>query len=504
MLVEELFATLGLKVDKESFEVGDKALESIHRLTEAFLGFEGVKKLGEMIEGVEEQAVGAERLAQKIGVTTDAVQQLGYAAKVTGVSNEELQVGFVHLARGVDEFTKKGSGDAAKAFARLGIEARELKKESLDQNLELIAEKFSKLPDGATKTAIAMDIFGRSGANLIPLLNKGQEGIVELRNEAQRLGVVIDQDSIKKFHELEETQNRLGAAWDGIKIQLAEGLLPTLADLGERLFKWVQANRDLIAQRLQDVVEALLFVARALGSAIAFVAEVMGFLNEHAALAKALIVGLAGAFLYLKTEAVEAGIATALAWAEATIEFLAIAAVIAAIALAAYEVGAHLGEIAEWFSHAWINAVDGLRDMFRGLWNWMVDGFEDIGRSISSVFWGAIDGIRDAFVSMINWIIDKLNWVLSKVPFVDATIGHIGAAAAPSAIAEAITPTGGFNPNSGAGGTVVAGGIGHQEIHTTIHIHASGADAAQVERIVREQTDAQIRSAAGTLGTGAR
>ena len=178
-MIADLWGRLSLKTDKHSFDAGEKAIEGIKRGLEVFIGVEALRKVGEWIESTAEIGDHAVKAGQKIGVTTEAIQELAYAAKIADISQEELELSLGKLAKNLDVVATKGKGPAAEALQRLGIQAKYLKGESLDQNLELIAEKFAAMPDGVTKTALAMELFGKSGKNMIPLLNKGHDGIVD-------------------------------------------------------------------------------------------------------------------------------------------------------------------------------------------------------------------------------------------------------------------------------------------------------------------------------------
>src|SRR5579872_4561755 len=101
--IAEFIGTLGLAVATGDFEKGEKALEGVKKAVE-FLGIaEGVKMLGEMVEKTVDAAVSAKELAQQTGTTTTAIQELGYAASLTHVGTEEMNMAFRHLATGMEQ-----------------------------------------------------------------------------------------------------------------------------------------------------------------------------------------------------------------------------------------------------------------------------------------------------------------------------------------------------------------------------------------------------------------
>lgn len=176
------------------------------------------------------------KLSQKIGISVEALSGLKVAADLSGVSLDQLQGGIVRLARAQDD-AAKGQGKFADLFASLGVSTTDASgrlRATNDVLLDL-SEVFKSLPDGAEKTALAVELFGRSGADLIPLLNLGIEGVSGLTQEALDLNQVLDSKTSKAAEEFNDnlTKIRLGAT--GLANELARGLLPTLLDITDAL-----------------------------------------------------------------------------------------------------------------------------------------------------------------------------------------------------------------------------------------------------------------------------
>lgn len=476
--VADLFATLGLKPDHESWEKGDKLIESVKHGLEAFAGIEAVKKIGEMVDHVVEAAVGAERLGQKIGITAEAVQELGYAADVSGASTEDLQVSMQHLARGMEEFRTKGTGPMKDGLNALNLSFSQLKGESLDQNLEAIADKFAEMPDGVKKTAAAMDIFGRSGTALIPLLNKGGDGIAELRNEAEKLGVVIGGEGIKRAEEFEESQKRLKATITGLKNEAIVALLPALNEMISGLMEWVKANREVIASSIQTVVEGLMIAMRGLGYVVQAVVAVIDFFAEHAELARAVLIALG---IIISGIALEA----AASWAIAHVAMLEVIAAVTAAVLVFQDLFKALTQGRGVIAAVFRFIVEGLR---RELHN-LEDAFTAIGGFFSNV----AKKIQDEFEIVIDWISGKIDWAWNQIE----KLGRAPGAALSAAVD--FFSGGGDGAGSGPGGSaaasvaqrVVPGSSGAPSVtvdaRTTLEINASGTDPQGVVDIARDQ-----------------
>lgn len=192
----------------------------------------GVTALAGMVKQSISFADEMGKAAQKVGTTTEALSGLKYAGDLAGVSFEGLQTGMQKLARNADE-AASGSKSAVEAFARIKLDPTQFKDTS--DLFAAVAEKLSQLPDGAQKTAIAMDLLGKSGADLIPLLNGGADGLKRMADEAQAAGIVISGDAAKAAEQFNDNMLRMQEIGRGISQQLVNDLTPAMADISEAM-----------------------------------------------------------------------------------------------------------------------------------------------------------------------------------------------------------------------------------------------------------------------------
>lgn len=172
------------------------------------------------------------KLAQSTGLTTEALSQLQYAAGLSGV--DDLGNSLVKFNRNIAE-AAQGTEAQAEAFKALGIDIKNADGSLRDAESLLIdvADAFSQYEDGAAKTAVAMELFGRSGAALIPLLNAGAEGIAEMRAEADAFGLTLDEATGKAAEAFNDNLSRMQEMVKGVALQSASELLPAMEGLSE-------------------------------------------------------------------------------------------------------------------------------------------------------------------------------------------------------------------------------------------------------------------------------
>lgn len=186
--------------------------------------------LGMAIKGTLDEADKLGKMAQSVGVPVEELSRLKHAADLSGVSLESLAKGLGRLNRNLVEGAQ-GLSTPVKAFEALGISIRNADGsiKTVSEALPEIAEKFSKMRDGPEKTALSMQLLGRAGADLIPMLNLGKAGLQEMMKEAEALGIVIDTKTAKAAEEFNDNLTRLKRVFDGIITQVTAHLAPALA-----------------------------------------------------------------------------------------------------------------------------------------------------------------------------------------------------------------------------------------------------------------------------------
>ncbi len=176
------------------------------------------------------------KMASSIGLTVEQLSSLEYAAKLSGVEIEGLRASFQKFNNTIFDGAK-GVKESATLFKALGISLND-NNGKLKSNYDLFletADALSKMSDGATKSALAQDLFGKSGAAIIPILNSGKEGIEKLAEEASGLGVVLNSDTAQAADKFNDNMTRMASATQGIVLSFTSGLLPTLTNLTENL-----------------------------------------------------------------------------------------------------------------------------------------------------------------------------------------------------------------------------------------------------------------------------
>ena len=171
-------------------------------------------------------------MAERTGIAVDQLSKLSYAAKLSDVEVGTLQNGIIRLSKGMVE-ASNNTGTARNAFAALGVSVKN-SDGSLKTNLEVLnqlADSFSSYADGANKSALAVEIFGKAGAELIPLLNQGSEGLKAMGDELAVLGGVVTAEAAKNAGIFNDNLDKLTITGASFGRSIANEIMPYLNQL---------------------------------------------------------------------------------------------------------------------------------------------------------------------------------------------------------------------------------------------------------------------------------
>lgn len=185
-------------------------------------------------------------ISQRTGVAVKDLAGLQMAFKYGGTSAEAMQTGMVKLSVAVTN-----GNDALKA---MGVQTKNTDGtfKSTRQILGEVADRFKDYEDGAAKTALAVEIFGKSGAELIPVLNAGSKGLDDFDAMARKLGLTIDSETAEQAGRFNDLLDLMGDGFRGVATQVAASLLPTMSGLADQLFTAMTEG-----DRLKKVADAL-------------------------------------------------------------------------------------------------------------------------------------------------------------------------------------------------------------------------------------------------------
>ena len=236
---------------------------------------------------------------KRIGFNVEAYQELQFAAKKSGVSNEDFDKGLQKMTRSLGE-AKSGQGALYGFLKKTNPELLKqvLGAKSNEEAFGMLTNSLGGLKDAQKQAAYANIIFGKSGANFTNLANEGADGIAAMRKEARQLGILTTQQ-VEEANKFGDTWDALEQIFAGVKNILGAQLIPVLKQLGEQFIAFYKGNKTQIevfskqfAEKLPGAIakltEAFMGIARVsailfgiftfLGDTFGYTATIIGIL----------------------------------------------------------------------------------------------------------------------------------------------------------------------------------------------------------------------------------
>ncbi len=200
-----------------------KGLENIAKnAAGAIAGYFAFSSFKEGIKGALDYAESINHVRQAAGMSADQVYALSAQAKLADVSFESVQKSTAKFNKNLGE-ASMGTGDARKAFQNLGLSLKDNDGHMIGayEQMGKISDRFKDMPDGASKTTLAMQLFGKSGASMIPILNQGSDALSEYAG-------IMDNKTAAAAENFNDSMTRIGMTSDTLYMQMTASLAPTL------------------------------------------------------------------------------------------------------------------------------------------------------------------------------------------------------------------------------------------------------------------------------------
>lgn len=321
------------------------------------------------------------KMARRTGLSVEALSELQYAAGQSGVDVADLENGLRRMQRTVFD-AGRGLKSATDALGSLGLGVADLAGLAPEDQFKLLADRISRVDDPTRRAAMAMQLFGRSGTQLLPLFASGAQGIEALQAEARRLGLTMSAEDAKAAEVFSDTLSRLWLVVSMGVFHVGAALAPTLEALAERFTRVAMALSDWIKENRGFIVSALKLGAVILGVGIAL--TVLGTVISGIGSAFGILASVIGAVLPV------------------------LKVLVAAIAFLASPVGIVIAAVVAL--GAYILKVTGLGA--KAL-DWLGDKFQALKERVLKVFKGIADALAAgdiALAAKIMWMMVKAEW----------------------------------------------------------------------------------------------
>lgn len=287
---------------KNAFNSVARGLGSIKRQIISVQGAVTALAAGLALREFSQQIDDIAKQSARLGITVAELQSLQFAASQTGTGAEELKKGFERFNKSISE-ASTGIGTGMRAFEALGVEVTNADGtlRSTDDVLNDVADGLAQTKNPADRLRIAMDLFGRSGAGMVNMLQGGSEQLKATREEFSKLTLELTGPQAEAVENANDMFDRLSRTFVSIGHQITAVLLPAFANIAKFLtqkllnglarvidvFSWF-IDTDL-PDRLREIskgYDEVGEVVEGLNEPVTVVAE--GFERQETALQKAI------------------------------------------------------------------------------------------------------------------------------------------------------------------------------------------------------------------------
>jgi hypothetical protein len=225
-----------------------------------------------------------DKMSLRTGLSVEALSELEYAASQSGASMEDVEKGVRTMQRTIND-AERGLSTATEAFEELGLSAEQLRSLTPEKQFTLIADRISKIEDPSKRAAIAMQVLGKSGSQLLPLMLNGAAGIEALRKQARDLGLTISTETAQDAARLGDRLDDLRRVLRATVIVVGATLAPAVEAATKRITRiavvissWIKANREtvVLAAKVALAIFAVGAAFLAIGSLAAIAAFALG------------------------------------------------------------------------------------------------------------------------------------------------------------------------------------------------------------------------------------
>lgn len=211
-----------------------------------------------MTRNVAENMTEQQNWSKRLGVSTEFLSNLSYAAGQFGAENDAVIDGLKELSLRADEFAKTGKGSAEEAFTRLGFSRKEIKALSSDTEalFDAVKDKLEEIDNVAARQRILDELLGGTGAEqLTEFFSITREELEKYLQESRKAGAEINDQNAEIARNFERRYDRVGQVLVGLQRTVGIAVMPSLTGGLERFGDLLIENRDEVAAFSEAVVD---------------------------------------------------------------------------------------------------------------------------------------------------------------------------------------------------------------------------------------------------------
>lgn len=250
-------------------------------LGKAFLAFKAVEKTFDFLKGAAEAAEHINDLSTRLGVSAEVLSQYQLIANNTGVELDDIATAMQKLAKNSVDAAEKG-GEAGNALAYLGINAQQFATLGIDDKFAVLATAISGVEDPSKRVELAMTLMGKSGAEMLQVMDGGGAALQEMQKRADELGITMTQTQVGAIDGMMDSFGELGLAAKGVAQDFVGLFAPAIQAIANALTYVLVGAVNIVKSIFQSLVATILDVIGRIANAFSWLTRQFSILPGQA------------------------------------------------------------------------------------------------------------------------------------------------------------------------------------------------------------------------------
>ena len=229
--------------------------------------------------------VAVKKLSGITGATAKETSELLAVANYMGVAMEDSAGAFAKFSKNVGVAKEKMEVARAEGklgtdiFSKLGYTLEDIKGKNTVEVFKMIQERLRGMKDGAEKTRVEMELFGRTGYQMHAMLNMSAEQMDKVAERAKAMGLIIDDETAAKSAKLNRELKDLENTGKRLAVSIGHELVPVFNDYANGVLDVAKEFESMTAEQKEAIggivkfgaeAGAVIIVMRSLTSALGF------------------------------------------------------------------------------------------------------------------------------------------------------------------------------------------------------------------------------------------
>ena len=195
----------------------------------AAVGIGMLATAGKMVSDYAKAGDAVAKMARRTGIGTEALSEMRHVAEISGTSLGGFEKGIKKMQKTITD-AASGQAEYVETFEALGVSMEDLVGKTPEEQFWILRDALSEVDDFTTKAALSQEVFGKSGTDLMPIIDDTADHIQALKDEAHELNIVFDEESAAAAEAQVDAWTNFTTAIEGLRNAFAKSIMPIMTE----------------------------------------------------------------------------------------------------------------------------------------------------------------------------------------------------------------------------------------------------------------------------------